>query len=1476
MHLNFIPQSAQSHPLRLDSKRLADSILVTLFILLFGNLLSTALRISLSTADFSVQPFLLVGLVVLAVGMGWLARRAGYDLHSKSLAIVYFSLAFIAGLLHIYTSSKLGLQAWRGMPSYPILLGINWALCGWVRHQNLRRGLRMATLVSGLVYVVGLLAVTLPFQPTDALMIYRYLSRSLVVLLLIVVVSRSIAQQHSEQEMQLHVTRFGLLASALYFMLEGLAAPFLLAHSPRQANPMSITPYVSVVLLAIYLAGRVFFERHLATTATLVNLIFVIVAASNGGQAAGPGIVFSAFCVALIAPRRLRYWFWWFGLMILGSMWTMSSFTDPLALAQTQVIAIMAAAVPVYWRSVLFGVNLSPVDQVVQTGVRRLGNSHDRLALLSGAGASLLAVLVVFAFGLQHANEDQRDARVALTQQQREIIDNVAKIASLSEVMAFALAREASYRNPTPDTLQSLKEQFFRGDLKGINLQWAPQGVVSMMSDLPGNEAALGHNLLQDPQHKEAIQQLVKGRSPRWFGPYELKQGGMGLIYRLPVYATQEPGAAFKGLAVVVVKFPEAIGSILVTSIDSAHVHNSGHDFVQLNLGTAFDAMTPVWTAHTYSESDHRVSSLLVSMKNFENQTRLSVWEPMNLPDRLRIEVRMKEPPLWNFDHVVFLSQLAVLCAALSGVLTYFSIRNRLANKEQTRLLSLMSVIDRMLSATLVIDSNGKTTFVNDTYVQTLGVSREEAYKTNYIEMPYWIDLGCSDMFRLTLEDGVERSKELSLTLNPGGRSLDLKVHVSRTEFDHKPHILVQILDLTESNMVRAEIISQQHKFSQSMSDAGLGYFEVGFDGRLDWWSARSWAIFGYPDHPDGFTPSANFWVEKVHPEDFAAFNRARIDPQVPNPHRGRYRFLHTDGTFHVAESTAYRTFSATGAVLATTGFERDITDLVAQEEQLQLTTSKLETIFQHAMVCLAIFQGRTIHWCNEGILELLGYTPEEVQGKSTRILFGTEEEWVELGKRTYAAHSAGLPFTEEIQLRSKDGRVVWVNLSMRLVEHKVQTPQAVAVLFDITKRKQLEENMDRALRAANASEEAKSRFIANISHEIRTPLNAVIGYGHILDNSPLDASQRETLGKLNQSGQLMLSLINNVLDLMRSEAGQLQLANEPLHLRDVLNQVEQVMLGQATAKQLLLSVAPLPRSLDRYWMGDKVRLSQILINLVGNAIKFTSTGQVNLRVLDLDFARPSGDGTHHVAFVVKDSGIGMSESDLDKLFKRFSQIDDGSNRRYQGTGLGLAISKDLAEAMGGRIEVRSTLGQGSIFTVKLALRAADDAAMPHTPSPIGIQHQQTPVRQKGMRRLQNLHILVVDDNMMNLDVAQALLSSEGAQVHMAGNGQLAVDFLYQREALNEAPVDVVLMDVQMPILDGHDATRLMRLNPQWADLPVIAVTASSSEEDKRLAMASGMNDYVSKPYDLERLVEAIGKHVAHRAGNFHDLGGGI
>ena len=503
----------------------------------------------------------------------------------------------------------------------------------------------------------------------------------------------------------------------------------------------------------------------------------------------------------------------------------------------------------------------------------------------------------------------------------------------------------------------------------------------------------------------------------------------------------------------------------------------------------------------------------------------------------------------------------------------------------------------------------------------------------------------------------------------------------------------------------------------------------------------------------------------------------------------------------------------------------------------------RLALVAQHATdsIVFTAPDGR-IEWVNEGFSRVTGYSFDEAVGQDPGALLNSDETSAEALAALSDAREKCKPVRLEIQNRTRSGRVIWVDVSMSPVLGPDGKPSLfIAVERDITEAKAHAAELAQARIAAEAAARAKSQFLATMSHEIRTPMNGVIGVAELLEETLLDPVQRHYVSTVVDSSRALLTIINDVLDLSKLQAGKFDLVNEPFSIHEGVARALDLLRPTALKKAITLH-ADLP-DMQHLHLGDAGRLRQILLNLLGNAVKFTASGSVKVSA----FVRP--EGLHdEIRIAIADSGIGIAPDRIGHVFDSFAQADTTISRQFGGTGLGLTISRLLAQQMGGDIEVESELSVGSVFTLVLRLPRAPESAI------------APPKTQRAPQT--NLRLLVAEDNRTNMLVTRKLLERSVATIAEAENGKLAVAS-YMR-----AQPDLVLMDVSMPEMHGQDATRAIRRYEAENGLPrcpIVALTAYAAAEEADLCLAAGMDAVLTKPLIRAELYALLERTAAAR-----------
>ncbi len=676
-------------------------------------------------------------------------------------------------------------------------------------------------------------------------------------------------------------------------------------------------------------------------------------------------------------------------------------------------------------------------------------------------------------------------------------------------------------------------------------------------------------------------------------------------------------------------------------------------------------------------------------------------------------------------------------------------------------------------------------------------------------------------------------------------------------------------------------IIEEQAETIRLLTDltmAGSWLVNYAPDGSLAsvHWGDGFRRLMGYRDQSD-FPNEIESFLRGIHPEDRDAFLHNMtgdvFDEYIMSTTGFDFRFCRKDGSVRWFRSRGILSRDPEGRPIQFRGVTIDITQAkehAALYAQLQNEAASLNTI--HEMLGSGKWTmdfdeaGAMVHvsWSDE-FRRMLGYHgtedfPDVLESWSDLLHPDDRERVLTEYNEMISDYTGQKTYDVEYRLLTKNSGYRWYRAVGKPTRRPDGSPISyVGVFIDITARKELmqqlaqqRESLSVALEEANLANKAKTAFLSNMSHEIRTPMNAIIGLNRIALNDPgISETTREHLEKIGLSAQHLLGIINDILDMSRIESGRMTVKNEEFSLAKALDQVNTIISGQCRDKGLEYEYR-VNGAVDEYYIGDDMKLRQVMINILGNAVKFTPSGGVVTFVVEA-IARFNGRTT--LRFVISDTGIGMSPDFLPRLFDAFSQEDSSTTNRYGSTGLGMAITKSIVELMNGTISVESEKQKGTTFTVTVTLTDCD-----HKDISIGEIAEEANAEDADLKCRR---ILLAEDVAVNAEIIIMMLSMREIQVDHAENGRIAVEMFEEHE---EGYYDAVLMDMRMPEMDGLEATRRIRaMNRSDAkNIPIIALTANAFDEDVQHSMQAGLNAHLSKPVEPDVLFHTL-EELLHR-----------
>ncbi|MEG4088932.1 PAS domain S-box protein [Microcoleus sp. Pol12B4] len=766
--------------------------------------------------------------------------------------------------------------------------------------------------------------------------------------------------------------------------------------------------------------------------------------------------------------------------------------------------------------------------------------------------------------------------------------------------------------------------------------------------------------------------------------------------------------------------------------------------------------------------------------------------------------------------------------------------------------------------------NDGRYLEINEAFCQIIGYSAAEILDRTALDLNLWENIQAhAELFKMLAEKQIILNYEFDFRTKTGELRTGL-LSAEIIDIHGETCVISVIQDISDRKLAEEKLRAVAASLAAAQRIARVGNWECDFSANTTTWSEELSRIFGLD--PTQSAPTLAEFSQYVHPDDRQKW-QTTIDTAIASgqSYSLEYRILRPEPKIpadnspsQISEAGFIRYIEARGEVVVNQQGQvtkvfttlMDITPRKLAEIALAESEEKyrhlVETSQDIIWSCNA--QGH-ITFVNQAVKQIYGYEPEEMLGCSfSDFLAPGEIDWKwELQQRLLTGKTV---FQYENIVLGKDGRKIDVNTkAIARMDAEGNIIGTTGTASDITERKQAEIVLRKAKEEADRANRAKSEFLSNMSHELRTPLNAILGFSQLLARDPdLGADQQQYLRIITQSGEHLLVLINNILQMSKIEVGLVTLNNSTFDLHKMIKSTEHMLKLQAEKKGLQL-IFDCPPHLPQYIETDESKLRQVLINVVGNAIKFTAEGGVNLRVkceLLKNKSSPENLLSERCSllFEVEDTGSGISAEEMENLFKPFAQTESGK-KAQEGTGLGLPISKQFVQLMGGKMTVTSTLGRGSIFRfdVKVLL-----------PNAVEIQVAQTARRVVGLEPGQREYrILAVDDRLESRLLLVRMLTSLGFAVQEAENGVQAVEMWSSWEP------HLIWMDMRMPVMDGYEATKQIKAHLKGQATVIIALTASAFDEERSLILSAGCDDFVAKPFREQVILEKMAKYLGVR-----------
>lgn len=763
---------------------------------------------------------------------------------------------------------------------------------------------------------------------------------------------------------------------------------------------------------------------------------------------------------------------------------------------------------------------------------------------------------------------------------------------------------------------------------------------------------------------------------------------------------------------------------------------------------------------------------------------------------------------------------------------------NKFALELQEEKLKYKQIMELASDGVHILDTQGNIVEFSQSFSTMLGYSSAELIGQHVTK---WDAL----MSKEDIESRIDLLSETLMTevathRKKDGTTIDVELTAKAIMLDGKKYVYASSRDISLLKKEQAYFKTLSLRLQLALKSSKIGVWDLNLQRNTLSWDESMYTIYETTPEESPQQTLTNVWHEAVDIQDKVRINEKFNISILTHTEFNEQFWINTkQGTKKYLHAMALNEYDINNKALRMVGINIDITEQYQQLKKIQDTQEKFQTIFEESMDGIALISPLTQHILefNTAAHEMLGYTSQEYGYLTTKDIdaFQTEDEIIKV--QQHIIQEGWAQFKTKHKTKSGLLKDIIVGVRTIIINEEVVL---YAVFRDITKEKELEVQLIQEKENAQEANKAKSSFLANMSHEIRTPLNGIIGLTDLVLKTQLTPLQQDYLKKAKSSSNALLNIINDILDYSKIEAGKLVLESKEFEFQELLENVSSLFAYQIEEKNLEF-VLNIDEKIPAILVGDKFRILQVLNNLVGNGLKFTKKGHI---ILDVQQIKKEKEKVE-LLFCIQDSGIGISEISIEKLFQPFEQGDNSNTKKYGGTGLGLLISKQIINLMHGDIWIESVLNIGSKFYFNIIIEYQEQSSSLKQLTNAVITDNPT-LKAKGF-------VLLVEDNEINQIVAEENLINYGFEVDIASDGLQAVQMAQKKQ------YDIIFMDLQMPIMDGFEATQNIRKFD--TKTPIIAFSAAVLEKDKELTFAVGMNEHIAKPLNVEELESVLSKY---------------